>query len=295
MIEKFLSYLQSVRNLSPSTVSAYGKDIREFHAFLKNNGVPPEDAETHDVRNFIAEKSQSGLSTSSINRALSSLKSFYTYLVRYRGWEKNPADGIRTFRMNRRLPNYLFDNEIKKLMELPENDFWGLRDRLIMELLYSTGCRISEIASINIGDISPRSSSLRVLGKGRKERFVFLGKPALKVWAEYIDKLMDFNTGKRRDTQSALLINRRGGRLTVRGISKIIEKYILSSGIMKRVSPHTFRHTFATHLLEQGADIRVVQEMLGHASLSTTQIYTHLEIERLKSVYMNAHPHGRSG
>ncbi|MDC7124029.1 MAG: tyrosine-type recombinase/integrase, partial [Spirochaetales bacterium] len=206
----------------------------------------------------------------------------------------NPFDNIRSLKKQHKLPDYLFEKEIDALIALTGTGFTGIRDRFILELLYSTGCRVSEAVSINISDIDFKDHAIKVSGKGQKERIVFLGKRAMNCLEEYL-ALRNIRADKDDpDAVNALLLNFRGARITQRGIAGIIEKYVSKSGIVKNVSPHTFRHSFATHLVEHGADIRVVQEMLGHESLSTTQIYTHMGIERLRDVYNQAHPHAEA-
>jgi integrase/recombinase XerC/integrase/recombinase XerD len=191
------------------------------------------------------------------------------------------------------LPDFLFENEIDDLLKLPDGDFWGLRDTCIFELLYSTGCRISELTGINIADISLKERTVRVKGKGNRDRIVYLGRGAAEALKEYLPKKNGFVDKNDVDAVHALFLNYRGRRITQRGIFGIINKYVTRLGLMKRVGPHTFRHSFATHLINRGADVRAVQELLGHSSLSTTQIYTHMGLARLKSIYSESHPHAQ--
>jgi integrase/recombinase XerC/integrase/recombinase XerD len=185
------------------------------------------------------------------------------------------------------------EKEIVKLLSMPDDTYAGTRDRAILELLYSTGCRVAEVHSMNLRDVVRGKKAVRVRGKGGKERYVFLGGPAREALGLYIGQRKNHVRTEDPDAVRALFLNLKGGRLTQRGIALIIEKYLVNSGISKRVSPHTFRHSFATHLIDHGADIRMVQEMLGHSSVSTTQIYTHVGLEKLKKVYREAHPHGK--
>ena len=291
--EGYLAYCRRVRNLSAHTVEAYGRDIARFEAFCAQNHITEEDVDEKTARSFIAELSREGKAKSSINRSISSLKRYYLYRMKYEGFPSNPFGEIKSMKNVRSLPDFLFESEIKDIVKLPGSDFWGKRDRAILELLYSTGCRISEVVSINVSDLSFKDRTIRVLGKGNKERFVFLGKAAAGALKEYLPAKNEYADKKDVDAHHALFVNYRGRRITQRGIFGIVQKYILRLGLAKHVSPHTFRHTFATHLINRGADIRTVQELLGHASLSTTQIYTHLGLTRLKRIYSEAHPHAK--
>jgi site-specific recombinase XerD len=281
-------------------VEAYRKDLERYCSHLDETGVLLDQASIHDVRGFILRLTQDGLSVKSINRMLSALKTFYAYLVVHQNWEKNPVSGLRSLKDRENLPSFLFRKEIDGLLEAPEKTFWGLRDKLILELLYSSGCRISEMVALNVDSIRRDEGSALVRGKGGKERYLFFGTHALATLGHYLDA-RDVHAGHLHEQDDAepgpLLINRRGKRLTARGVSYLIARYVEKMGIIKQVSPHTFRHTFATHLLNMGADIRVVQELLGHSSLSTTQVYTHLGVAKLKKVYDRAHPraHAQTG
>jgi site-specific recombinase XerD len=206
-------------------------------------------------------------------------------------------------RTEKRLPSFLFEEEMARLVEMPSNEpcpdgeeFWKLRDRAVLETLYSTGCRISELVSLDLHDVDLKNHTARVMGKGAKERNLFLGTTAVESLRSYMT-LRPFHAGPsasgEKDSTRALFINQRGGRVTDRGVRFILGEYLSRANLGKRVTPHTFRHSFATHLLDRGADIRAVQELLGHASLSTTQVYTHVGLEKLKKVYRRAHPHAR--
>jgi site-specific recombinase XerD len=217
----------------------------------------------------------------------------------------NPFAEIRSLRTEKKLPSFLFEEEMAKLLELPASaaeggeagtdGFWKLRDRAVLETLYSTGCRISELVSLDLSDVDLRNRAARVMGKGSRERMVFLGGEALAALKEYMDgrraRMRPGAPGGDPQAVRALFVNQRGRRITDRGVRFILASYLRAANLGKKVSPHTFRHSFATHLLDRGADIRAVQELLGHASLSTTQVYTHVGLERLKKVYRRAHPH----
>jgi integrase/recombinase XerC len=297
--EKYLEYLKS-RNLAAHTLESYAKDLQKYETFLSEKGVEPRKAGLAEARGFVGSLSRAGLSARSVNRIISGVRGWYRYMERRGEIAANPFAEIRGLRTEKRLPSFLFEDEMARLIELPsqascreEDSFWKLRDRAVLETLYSTGCRISELVSLNIGDIDLKGSSALVMGKGSKERNVFLGASAVSALREYLSCRSAHapRAADSADAARAVFINQRGGRITDRGVRFILGEYLAKANLGKRVTPHTFRHSFATHLLERGADIRAVQEMLGHASLSTTQVYTHVGLDRLKRVYRRAHPH----
>ena len=294
MLEAYLRYIGSVKNLSQNTVEAYARDIGCFLDFLAGEDLQEDRLTIQDARAFIAHCSTLQYEYSSVNRMLAALKGYFRFRIRNGLSTNNPFEGIRSLKKNRHLPDILFENEVEQLLAMPEKSetktkksgFLLKRDILILELLYSTGCRISEAIGINLSDVDIRERSIRVLGKGGKERFVFVGKRAMTALGNYLPIRKPTARGSQ-----ALLVNRSGARLTRRGVAYVVAKYEKISHLQKKITPHTFRHSFATHILDRGADIRVVQEMLGHASLSTTQVYTHLGVDRLKKAYEQAHPH----
>jgi len=296
----YLAWLRSVRNLSPHTLESYAKDLAKYEAFLEGRGVEPRNAGLSDARGFVGQLSRNGLSPRSVNRIVSGVRGWYRFMERNGEIDANPFAEIRSLRTEKRLPSFLFEEEMARLVELPsqtacaeEDSFWKLRDRAVLETLYSTGCRISELVSMNIADMDLKSSTARVMGKGARERNVFLGASAAAALRQYLACRVSHGpkSGRSPDSVRAVFINQRGGRITDRGVRFILGEYLVKANLGKRVTPHTFRHSFATHLLDRGADIRAVQELLGHASLSTTQVYTHVGLERLKKVYRRAHPH----
>lgn len=293
-VENYLSYLRSVRNLSSATVRAYRGDLTGFGAWLCEAGIGEHDVDAALVRRYVAHLSRQNAATSTTNRILSSLKGYYRFLVRMGEIEASPLDSIRGLRKEQHLPTFLFEEEISELLQIEGADFTSLRDRLIFEMLYSTGCRISELVQINIDDIDYAAGRVLVHGKGRKDRLVFLGGPARTALRHYLPTRDARLRRMGRREEKALVVNANGRRITQRGVAGIIQKRMMASGVAKRVSPHTFRHTFATHILDRGADIRVVQELLGHSSLSTTQVYTHLGLGALKRIYDQAHPHAQA-
>lgn len=290
---EYLEYLSAVRGLSQNTVEAYRRDLGMLKRFVEAEQIDWTHMDLADVRGFLGSLHRGGLSASSVNRSLSAAKGFYQYCVRFEYIERSPFLLIRGKSRGRLLPEVMSEKEIVKLLSMPNDTYAGTRDRAILELLYSTGCRVAEVHSMNLRDVVRGKKAVRVTGKGGKERYVFLGGPAREALGMYIGQRRNHVRTEDSDAMRALFLNLKGGRLTQRGIALIIEKYLVDSGISKRVSPHTFRHSFATHLIDHGADIRMVQEMLGHSSVSTTQIYTHVGLEKLKKVYREAHPHGK--
>lgn len=289
--DDYLAYLQSVRNLAPTSVRAYTNDLGLFSAWLTEQDLKATELDAALIRRFVAHLSRQNAAVSTINRMISSIRGYYRFLTRTDRAAHNPMEGIRGLKRPQPLPSFLFEDEISHLLELRGADFTALRDRLILELLYSTGCRISELVMIDLDDIDFKRGRILVHGKGRKDRFVFVGGAAAEVLRDFLPLRSERLTRLGVRSEKALVVNANGRRITQRGVAGIIQKRIMEKGIAKKVSPHTFRHTFATHILDHGADIRVVQEMLGHSSLSTTQVYTHLGLGALKRIYEQAHPH----
>lgn len=295
MIEKYLSYLEGVRGLSSATVKAYREDLNLYTEYLGMMKIQLEEAVTGDARNFVGFLKKRNLKETTINRIISSVKGFYGYCVRFDIMDVNPFEHIRSISTSRKLPDLFSKEEIIELLGMPDDSAFGIRDRVIIELFYSTGCRIAELTGMNLLDVSLKNKSILVRGKGRKERYVFLSEGAALLLKRYFRVRRQIVKTDNPDGVSALILNRRGSRITERGIRFILEKYLDRLGSGKHVSPHSFRHSFATHLLDNGADLRLVQELLGHSSISTTQIYTHVGMERLRAVYKAAHPHGGGG
>lgn len=289
-IEEYLAYADAVRSLSARTVSAYREDLKLYAECCSRAGNEVETASAADVRAFVAELVRNGYANASVNRALSAVKGLYRYLLRFGLCQMNPARDIESLPNPRKLPEFLFEDEMRDFLSLPADDgFTAARDRALFECMYSTGCRVSEIASMKLDDLDIEGKKARVKGKGAKERVVFFSALALAGLQDYLP----YRAARlRKDkTENSLFINSRGSGISPRGIAWLIERYAARSGMQKRLSPHAFRHSFATHLVSNGADIRTVQAMLGHESISTTQIYTHVNIERLRDVYAKAHPH----
>jgi len=292
---RFLTYLKVERNASDNTTKSYGEDLRSLELDLtENGGCPaPGDITTLHLRGYVSRLHEAGLAKTTIARRLASLRSFFRF-GRRDGWaDSNPAKPLRNPRKSRTLPHFLSTEELDKLLRAPKGKDWqGKRDRAMLETLYSAGLRVSELVGLNDGDIDLRAGLMRVRGKGKKERFAPLGSFALEAVETYLDARMrkwPNKTGLNVET----FFNRFGGRITVRSAARMLEKYLKIADLDRRTSPHTLRHSFATHLLDRGADIRSVQELLGHKSLITTQIYTHVSTANLKAVYEKAHPRAR--
>ena len=296
VFNRYINYLEAERNASPYTVRNYtsdllgSKNIKGFFAFLTEKGIETLDkADRSLLRDYLAYLVEQGLVKASIARKLSAIRSFYRYLVREEILPVNPVQETSSPKLDKRLPSFLTTEEITRLLEAPDlTNPQGQRDRVFMELLYASGLRVSELVGLNLEQVNLDTREIRVWGKGAKERMVLMGEPAARALIAYLNNGRQKLLGEKRS--SALFLNRYGGRLTERSIQSILEEYAHLAGIGKRVYPHMLRHTFATHLLDGGADLRVVQELLGHASLSSTQIYTHVSKSQAKKVYLSAHP-----
>ncbi len=283
-VERFLRYLSVERNASTYTGVNYQLDLHQFFEFLGHHRLRGVTA--LDLRRFVAHLSTAQASRRTIARKLSCLRSFFRFLCREGTLSHNPAAAIPTPRLEQRLPAFLDEQQVKRLLEAPASEKWqGRRDHAMLETLYSTGIRVSELAGLNLDDVDEISGTVLVRGKGKKERLCPIGETALKVIRRYLAK-----RPKKLRVPYALFVSQKGTRLTVRQVDRLIARYVQLAQLPGTVSPHSLRHSFATHLLDRGADLRSVQELLGHASLSTTQIYTHVTAQRLKKVYDQAHP-----
>lgn len=275
------------KNASPHTILNYQLDLEMFAEFLKTEGVLLESVDNLCLRKYLVTFKNRNYSNTTIARKLASLRSFFSFLCRDGYLKRNPAVAISTPRRDKKLPVFLDVERMNKLVEAPaHHDLYGRRDAAILETLYSTGIRVSELVGLNIENIDFIGGVLKVMGKGRKERLVPIGEQALQAIRRYLDK----RNLKFAPERKELFLNKNGTRLTDRSVRRLIEKYIRILSIKEHISPHSLRHSFATHLLDRGADLRSVQELLGHANISTTQIYTHVSTERLKSVYDKTHP-----
>lgn len=291
-IEEYLAYLRSVRGVSARTLDAYGRDLARFSSYCANRAIAPESAGAYEVRGFIADLGAEGAAAVSVNRALSSVRGYYRYLLRFSLREDDPTAALRNLKTPKQLPSFLWEGEMAGFAELPDTAgiLWPLRDKALIMAMYSAGLRISEVASLRLSDLDADLGGARVIGKGDKERRVFFSDEGREAMASYLPARSARIPAERPTDR--LFVNRKGGPLSVPGIRWIIARYAERSGLNKNVHPHALRHSFATHLVNAGCDVRVVQELLGHASLSTTQRYAHVDMEGLKRVYSRAHPHG---
>ena len=311
LISQFSVYLEVEKNASKHTVNNYLIDINQFCKIKWNNQNPPfvwNSVDRYDARGFVIYFQKKEISPSTICRKISALRSFFSYLLEEQRVDKNPFVGLNSPKKNKPLPKVLSPHQVVKLLEAPLSmntknnvksksyDAWikymGLRDADILELLYSTGMRINELVNLTEDNIDFISGTVVVSGKGKKQRLCPLGKYAEKAIQCSIDSRNNilFLLNKKITTKSALFINKQGQTLSARSIERMMKKYLIKCGLNSELTPHSLRHSFATHLLDKGAELRAVQELLGHESLSTTQIYTHISIERLKEVYDKAHP-----
>jgi integrase/recombinase XerC len=290
-IEQYLDYLRNVRVMRERTLSAYSIDLSDFRDYCDNINIKPEDAQIEDVRLYIGDMSFESKAAHSINRALSALRGFFKYLIRFKYRKDNPAETVRNIKAPKKLPVFLWEDEMKDFASLPleKNILWPARDEALIMLIYSAGLRISEALSLKINDFENDYKSARVIGTGDKERHVFFSDEGRAALLAYLPE----RSAKIKTERGGgfLFISMKGNALSVAGARWIIGEYARRGTSAKNIHPHSLRHSFATHLMNGGCDIRVVQELLGHKSLSTTQIYTHTTIERLKDVYKNAHPH----
>ncbi|GIQ68654.1 tyrosine recombinase XerC [Xylanibacillus composti] len=290
LLDSFLHYLEVEKNASAYTLEHYAADLRDYCAFLKEQRIERfVEVNYSDVRMYLAALHAREYARSSIARKLSALRSFYQYLMREGELEASPFHHIRTPKLEKKLPSFLYVEEMQAILEAADRDGpLGLRDRAIVEMLYAGGMRVSELAGLDLQHVDLGIGTALVYGKGAKERYVPLGEYALHALKRY---LRDARPALAREGSGfALFLNHRGTRLTERSVRRVLNSLVERSAQGRRISPHTFRHSFATHMLEAGADLRTVQELLGHANISTTQIYTHVTKDHLQSVYNRAHP-----
>lgn len=292
-LKRFLTYLTVEKSSSLLTVNNYERDINCFSEFLEerfNGDFQWSQVGALDIRAYLSFLNKEEYARRTIARRISALRSFYKYMVRENILEYNPFAKVRTPKLEKKLPVFLEEFEINELLNLPEQEGLGLRDQAILELLYATGCRVSELVGLTTVRLDLSNRYVLLLGKGNKERIVPLGNTCCNAVKKYYPVRSELMAKYNVPAHDYVFINNRGGILTDRSVRRILDKYITQLAISKNVSPHTIRHTFATHLLDHGADLRAVQELLGHANLSTTQIYTHVTTERIASVYQKNHP-----
>ena len=301
-LNKYVDYLEAERGLSPYTVRNYTMDLignyargseKGFFQFLRVKQIDSlDEVDKQVLRDYMAWLMEQGVVKHSIARKLSAIRSFYRYLLREEKVSANPLEKVSSPKLDRRLPSFLTAEETVRLLETPDlSSPQGLRNRALLELLYASGMRVSELESLNIEQLNMETNEIRVWGKGSKERMVLIGEPAAHALNNYLVKGRPALLGKKKT--NAVFLNQYGGRLPARRIQKILDRCAQKAGIEKRVHPHVLRHTFATHLLDGGADLRVVQELLGHAQLATTQVYTHVSQSQARKIYQSAHPMAR--
>lgn len=292
LIDKFLEHLEEERNYSGHTVSNYRRDLNQFGSFCEENfdSLLVTDLKIEELKAFQYELFQQGLKSTSILRKLSSLRSFYSWMYRKGILETNWAKFLVSPKSSKKLPQFLFEGEMSKILAEPlGEDLFSLRDYLLFEILYCTGMRVSELGSLQLSHFKPLKDRFVIRGKGSKERLVFLSRQAMEKIPVYLELRSQLVSSQ----VSSFFVSKAGNALSVRGIQYLVDQYLQKLGIFKKVSPHVLRHSFATHLINQGADIRSVQELLGHASLGTTQVYTHISRSKMKESLLNFHPRGK--
>lgn len=290
-VGKFLVHLDSERQLSPLTVKHYHRDLRQLLDYCQQNGITTwRQVDSHHIRRLVGQLHRRGSGARSLQRLLSACRTLFGYLIRERQLDNNPAVAVKAPKAAHSLPNTLNTDEVSQLLAMQDNTQVALRDLAMMELMYSSGLRLAELAALDIESIDFESKEVKVTGKGRKERLVPVGRHAIEAVRHWLSERQDWC---KADTGGALFISQRGRRLGTRGIQARMAHWGKQQGLGARLHPHKLRHSFATHVLESSGDIRAVQEMLGHANLATTQIYTHLDFQHLAKVYDAAHPRAR--
>ena len=294
-VPEYLDYLKAVRGVSERTLEAYGSDLDSFSTYCENHGIAPEAADSVEVKKFIADLSAEGIASVSVNRALSSIRGFYRWLLRFGYRADDPAIQLKNLKTPKTLPAFLYEKEMATFSELPDTAgiLWPERDKALILTMYSAGLRISELVELSIKNMESDLGGAKIKGKGDKERQVFFSDEAREALAAYLP--LRAERIKKAGPKGAalagrLFVNRKGESISVPGVRWIISQYSERSGLHKNIHPHSLRHSFATHLVNSGCNVRVIQELLGHASISTTQRYTHVDIEHLKKVYSESHP-----
>jgi integrase/recombinase XerC len=297
IVNDFLSYMESVKGCSVRTAEAYRNDLMHYVKYCDNHDITPEKAEAYQVQSFIAELTAEKMAAASVNRFLSTIRGFYRWMVRFKKRPDNPCVSLRNIKTPQKLPHVLWEDEMAEFVSLPESTgiLWPERDKALIMAMYSAGLRISEVVSLSMANISADLDEAKITGKGGKQRFVFFSDEAVAASQEYLPQREELLKSSGVDGhKTALFISRKGQPISIPGVRWIISRYALHSGFGKNIHPHALRHSFATHLVNSGCDVRIVQEMLGHSSISTTQRYTHVNLEKMKKVYAAAHPHAGS-
>ena len=294
MIQEYISYLENVTGCSFRTAEAYSNDLSRYANYCNNHGIDIENAAPYEVQSYIADLSAESMSSVSINRHLSALRGFYKWQVRFNKRKDNPCTSLKNVKTPVKLPSVLWEEEMADFASLPQASgiLWPERDRALIMAMYSAGLRISEVVSLNMKDISSSLDEAKITGKGGKQRYVFFSEEAKEAIIEYLPHREARLKMSGADAKKvSLFISRKGKPISVPGVRWIIARYAQLTDRRKNIHPHALRHSFATHLVNSGCDVRIVQEMLGHSSISTTQRYTHVNLERLKKVYTASHPH----
>jgi integrase/recombinase XerC len=293
IIQNFLRYLSKERHYSPHTIKAYQIDLNQFSEFMENlnaeqNPVKIDHISKEDIRSFLGDRLRMGMNTRTIARKMASLRAFFKYLVRTKKITVNPVSVLVSPKLGKKLPEFFREDEMRDaLRNVTADSVQGLRDRAILELFYGTGMRLSELINMNITDLDFHAGTVKVLGKGGKERIIPVGRNIRQSVYLYFQNRNEYHP---KTGNLAMFLNRSGERISPRGVQLIVQRCLKKVSDKKKLSPHVLRHTFATHLLDHGADLQAVKELLGHVNLSTTQIYTHLTMDRLRQIYQQAHP-----
>ena len=288
-IEEFSAYLRHERNASPHTISSYRIDLTQLADYLDAKKIRLSQVDNVVLRGFLVELYRKSLAKTSAARKLAAIRSFFQFCLKRHWIEDNPAKIVATPKLDKTVPSFLSEDEMEKFLEIPPSDATlGIRDRAILEVFYATGIRVGELVGINLENLSLDEKMIRVRGKGKKERLVPFGRKAAESLADYF-RLRPALL-KKNLNESALFLNYQGARITSRSVQRLVAKYIRRAALRRKISPHSLRHSFASHLLSRGADLRVIQELLGHESLATTQKYTHVDLKQMLDVYRKSHP-----
>jgi len=295
-LEKYRAYLQNERYYSPHTINNYTKDILEYLKYLEQDNITLTNTGLNLARNYAYTLANKNLKPTSINRKLSSIRNFYRFLITQEVVKSNPFDAIETIKTEKKLPNYLYLDDLETLFNsIDQSTPLGVRNYCLLELLYGTGIRVSELCNIKLHDIDFYNNNILITGKGNKQRYVPIHESLREVLITYLNFARNELLKDSDEIVDNLFVNHRGGPLTSRGVRDILKNLVNESGLNVKISPHVLRHSFATHMLDYGADLRSVQKLLGHENLSTTQIYTHVSKEKLKESYLQHHPRAKKG
>ena len=288
-LDAFCAFLRHEKNASQHTIDGYRRDLSQLRDYLRERRIRLKDVDNVAIRGFLASLFEKGEKRSTIARKLAAVRSFFRFCIRKNWLEDNPAKVVATPKQEESVPSFLSEEEMARFLDMPgSKKILDVRDKAILEFLYATGVRVSELVGMNLNDIGFSERIIRVRGKGKKERLIPFGMTAENFLKTYLRRRLEIHGGK--IDSEACFLNYRGDRLSARSVERIVDKYIRDSAVRRKISPHSLRHSFASHLLSRGADLRVIQELLGHASLATTQKYTHLDLKRLLDVYRKNHP-----